>query len=181
MDFEKGSNLIDIKIKGKLKSFFLLKDIQEICSNFIKEIKVDHKKKILKDFNEIISNIETKSELNYYFLKYLKEKNITIKEYKKDLNYITYLNKLKETLTNEHLKLLEEEERENPSGAIIDILKEYVTNKENNIENGYKNIVNKYPISFIKLNFPLVTGIERLRQKYYRDLLIEKDIANNFS
>jgi len=59
MDFEKGSNLIDIKIKGKLKSFFLLKDIQEICSNFIKEIKVDHKKKILKDFNEIISNIET--------------------------------------------------------------------------------------------------------------------------
>ena len=65
--------------------------------------------------------------------------------------------------------------------AIIDILKKYVTYKENNIENGYKNIVNKYPISVIKLNFPLVTGIERQRQKYYRDLLIEKDIANNFS
>jgi len=111
----------------------------------------------------------------------LKEKNITIKEYKKDLNYITYLNKLKETLTNEHLKLLDEEERENPSDSIIVILKEYVTNKENNIENGYKKIVNKYLISVIKLNFPLVTGIERLRQKYYRDLLIEKDIANNFS
>ena len=97
------------------------------------------------------------------------------------MNYITNLNKLKETLTDEHFKLLGEEERENPSDSIIVILKEYVTNKENNIENGYKKIVNKYLISVIKLNFPLVTGIERLRQKDYRDLLIEKDIANNFS
>ena len=160
MDFQKESNLITKKVKGKFENFYLLKNIQEKCSNFIKEIRVDYKKKTLKDFKKIISTIETNSELNYYFLKYLKEKNITYKEYKKDLNYKTNLNELKETLTDKQFKLLDEEERENPSEEIITILKEYVTNKVNNIENVYKNLVSKFTLSFTKLNFPLVTGLK---------------------
>ena len=66
MDFTKKSNLITIKIKGKIESFDSLKDIKEMCQNFLKVIRVDHKKKTLKDFIKIVSSIETNSELELH-------------------------------------------------------------------------------------------------------------------
>ena len=178
MDLEKETNLTTIKVEGKDESYYLLKDILEKCKNFVKEICVEHKEKTLHDFTKIVSNIETCSELNYYFLKYMKEKNISYEEDGEDWDYKSNLNMLKETLTDEHFKLLDEEKRVNPLEEIIAILKEFLLNINNKVKNGYKNLVSKYPICFTKLNFPLVTGIERLRLKYYRDLIIEKDLSN---
>ena len=56
-------------------------------------------------------------------------------------------------------------------------MKKYLYNKINS-ENKYKELVTEFPISFTKLNFPLITGIERLSLKYYRDFLIKKDLSN---
>jgi hypothetical protein len=51
--------------------------------------------------------------------------------------------------------------------------------KKQNRNAKYRNLTKMYPKNFTKLNFPLVTGIERLRLKYYRDLIIEKNISTN--
>ena len=174
-------NLIQIQINEKEESHYLLKDIQEKCRNFIKEIN-ESKVKTLEDYKKIISEIETNPELNYFFLKYLKENNISKKE-GENFDYNTNLEKLKETLSNAQYQLLEKEYRQNPLEEIINILKEYVKikklkKKENRIAR-YRKLVKNYPKNFMKLNFPLITGIERLRLKYYRDLIIQKNISTN--
>ena len=162
------------KEEEKQESFYLLKDIQKSCKDFVNEIFIEHKKKTLDDYKKIISNIKTCSELNYSFLRYLKDNNISYEENGEKCDYKSNFVMLKETLTNEQFKLLEGGNRDNPLDEIFNLLKEYVSNQENDIKDGYKNLMNKYPISFVKLNSPLVLGIERLRVKYYRDLLVEK-------
>ena len=81
---------------------------------------------------------------------------------------------------------LVKEERSDPLQEISNILKDYILvyeNQEeiNNNENEYtyEKLLQKYQLNFEKFNFPLITGIERLRVKYYKDLLIENDISTN--
>ena len=175
-------NLITIKINGKEESYSLLKDIQEKCKNFLKEIN-DSKAKTLEDYKKIVSSIETCSELNYYFLKYLKENEISYIEEGEKWDYKTNLEMLKETLTNAQYQLLENKNKQNPLEEIINILNEYINiknlKKKENRKARYRKLVKTYPKNFTKLNFPLVTGIERLRVRYYRDLIIEKNISTN--
>ena len=252
MEVEDEENLITILVNGKEESYSLLKDIQDKCSAFIKDIR-RHKQKTLEDFKEIIYNIETSSEFNYYFLKFLKENKISYYEDGQKWDYKENLKMLKETLTDEYYKSLGEKmARKNPLEEIINILKYYVmiykeklkkkkfkkikrankndkrrtrirTKKRDNKKNGAnkkdkgrtkankfykgmkrvntknkknneidgKNIINvdskynyntlilKNQLNFQKLNFPLITGIERLRVNYYRDLILEKDITTN--
>ena len=171
-----------IQVDGKDEKFLLLKYIQDECKEFIDQIR-GGKKKELEDFQKMVAQIETCSELNFYFLKYLKDNQISYEKDGENWDYASNLKMLKETLTNTHYNLLEDKNKESPLNEIISILKEYVTigqlgtKKERN--NMYTELVKKYPISFTKLNFPLVTGIERLRMKYYRDLIIEKNISLN--
>ena len=88
---------------------------------------------------------------------------------------------LEETLTDEQYFSLEQKNRPNPLKEIQEILKEYVKigNSKNKQERRlmYSNLIKKYPKSFKKLNYPLISGIERLRVKYYRDLLFDRKIS----
>ena len=168
---------------GKIERFPLLKDIQNKCQLFIKDVR-DKKTKTLKDFQEIIYNIETSSEFNYYFLRFLKENNLSYIEDNITWNYENNLKLLKETLDDNYFYSLEKEERPNPLQEISNILKDYILvyeNQEeiNSDEYTYEKLLQKYQLNFEKLNFPLITGIERLRVKYYKDLLIENDISTN--
>jgi len=175
-------DLITIKINEKEEGYSLLKTIQEKCKKFIKDIN-DSKAKTLEDYKKMVSDIETCSELNYHFLNYLKKNKISYDENGEKWDYKTNLEKLKETLTNVQYQLLENENKPNPLEEIISILKEYVNiknlKKKQNRKAKYRNLTKIYPKNFTKLNFPLVTGIERLRLKYYRDLIIEKNISTN--
>ena len=175
-------DLITIKIDEKEEGYSLLKTIQEKCKKFIKDIK-DSKAKTLEDYKKMVSDIETCSELNYHFLNYLKKNKISYDENGEKWDYKTNLEILKETLTNAQYQLLENENKSNPLEEIISILKEYVNiknlKKKQNRKAKYHNLTKIYPKNFTKLNFPLVTGIERLRLKYYRDLIIEKNISTN--
>ena len=65
-----------IKIDGQEKEFPLLKNIKDKCHNFVKGIVNGNIIKSHNDYNEIIKRIKTCSELNYYFLSYLKKNNI---------------------------------------------------------------------------------------------------------
>lgn len=174
---KKQSNYI--KLEGREEEYRLLKDIQKECSDFINDITVGKKKKTFEDFQKVISRIETRSELNYYFLDYLQRNNKYYKENGETWDYGSNLKMLKDTLTDKQYELLEKKDRENPIEEIVDILKTFVSIHTKKLENGYNKLLAKYPISFIKLNFPLLSGIERLRLKYYRDLLVEKNISAN--
>ena len=183
MEIENDKPKINIFIDGKKEEFPLLKDIQYKCQSFIKDIR-DKKTKTLKDFQEIIYNIETSSEFNYYFLRFLKENNLSYIEDGVTWNYENNLKLLKETLDDNYFYSLEKEERPNPLQEISNILKDYILvyeNQEeiNSDEYTYEKLLQKYQLNFEKLNFPLITGIERLRVKYYKDLLIENDISTN--
>ena len=50
MDSIKKINLIKIEVKGKEESFYLLKDIQSISKNFIKEVSELNEQKSIKDY-----------------------------------------------------------------------------------------------------------------------------------
>ena len=78
---EYNNTLIEINVKGIKKKFPLLKDIQYRLSKLLNYIKNNDKKNI--DFNilkEMVSLIETNSELNFYFLKIMKENDISYYE-----------------------------------------------------------------------------------------------------
>ena len=184
-------SFVSIMVKGKEESYPLLKDIQEKCNSFIEDLRVN-KKKALKDYRDIIFNIETSSTFNYYFLKYLKNNNISYKEGRQKWDYKKNFEMLKETLTNKHFKLLgNKRKRPNPLDEITNILQDYLQlydkkvskkkdpNASQNINKNIKDFFKKHKLEFQKLNFPLITGIERLRLKYYRDLILEKDITTN--
>ena len=183
MEIENEKAKVNIFIDGKKEEFPLLKDIQYKCQSFIKDIR-DKKTKTLKDFQEIICDIETSSEFNYYFLRFLKDNNLSYMEDNKTWNYETKLKLLKETLDDNYFYSLEKEERPNPLQEISNILKDYILiyeNQEeiNSDEYTYEKLFEKYQLNFEKLNFPLITGIERLRVKYYKDLVLENDISTN--
>jgi len=282
MEVENKEHLVTIFVGGQKESYHLLKDIQNKCDSFIKDL-CENKPKTIEEFKEIIYNIETSSEFNYYFLKFLKDNGITYEEDDEEWNYDSNLKMLKETLTDTHYKSLEKNgKRSNPLEEIKNILNYYVqiykeklkenrkkklkkikkrnrnnkgknkinkkdkrnnkernieskkrnnkegnneskkrNNKERNIESkkrnnnkdkkgkinvnkerrrrnkkkeiivtnlnekkeenkyNYTKLIHKNKLKFQKLNFPLITGIERLRVNYYRDLILEKDITDN--
>lgn len=246
MDVEDEGNVVTILVEGNEESYPLLKDIQDKCNLFIKDLR-RNKTKTIEEFRKIIYSIETSSEFNYYFLKFLKENNISYREDGQNWNYNKNLKMLKETLTDEDYKSLEgEKTRQNPLKEIKNILNYYVKiykekikqkkqkrnnkrknqeikkdknkrlqDKRNNkieiknqsdkkesgknkkdkrknkieinnskginneIKYSYNALIIKNKLNFQKLNFPLITGIERLRLKYYRDLLLENDITTN--
>lgn len=169
-----------IKIDGKKEQFTLLKNIKEQCDSFVKDLVKGNFNKSCEDYNKIISKIETCSELNYYFLSYLKNNKITYMDGGEEWDYKKNLGMLEETLTNKQYFLLEKEDRSNPLDEIKDILKEFVkignSAKKKNYSK-YLKLKQKYPLKFKKLNYPLFSGIERLRERYYRDLVIEKNIS----
>ena len=115
----------------------------------------------------------------------MKETGVSYIKNEKVWNYETFFEKLKKTLTNEHFKLLTESTKQNPLKELIAILKEYAKVGENaegkdiSIEFTYEYLVKKYSKGFIKLNFPLLNGIERLRVTYYKELIFEEDISIN--
>ena len=121
---EDEESLVNIKVKGKEESYPLLRDIQEKCNSFIKDLR-DNNEKNLENYKGIISNIETSSEFNYYFLKYLKENDISYEEDGQTWNYKKNFDMLKETLTDKHFKLLgNKRKRLKPLDEITDILKD---------------------------------------------------------
>ena len=94
MQIENDKAKNNIIVEREIDGFPLLKDIQNKCQSFIKDIR-DKKTKTLKDFQEIIYNIETSSEFNYYFLRFLKENNLSYIEDNITWNYETNLKLLK--------------------------------------------------------------------------------------
>lgn len=169
-----------IIIDGVKKELPLLKNIKDKCDNFVKGIVNGNIIKSHNDYCEIIKRIETCSELNYYFLSYLKKNNIKYIYEGEEWDYKKNLEILEETLTNEQYFALEKTERPNPLDEIRNILKEFITIGYSEIKKRpykYSKLKKKYPIKFIKLNYPLFNGIERLRARYYRDLAIEKNIS----
>ena len=133
-------NLATIKVKGKEEVYPLLKHFYDKTLTFIEEIK-NNVQKNLEDFNEILSHVETCSDLNYYFLKYLKENKIVYQEEGIDWDYDKNLDILKETLTNAQYQSLVNSNRENPLEEIILILNEYISIKKLKIK---KNRINRY-------------------------------------
>lgn len=169
-----------IKIDGQEKEFPLLKNIKDKCDNFVKGIVNGNIIKSHNDYNEIIKRIETCSELNYYFLSYLKTNNIKYMDEGEEWDYKKNLEMLEETLTNEHYFSLEKNERPNPLDDIRNILNEFLTIGCSELKkrpSKYSRLKKKYPLNFKKLNYPLFSGIERLRARYYRDLVIENNIS----
>ena len=169
-----------IKIDGEEKELPLLKNIKDKCDNFVKGIVNGNIIKSHKDYNEIIERIETCSELNYYFLSYLKKNNIKYMYQGEEWDYKKNLEMLEETLTNEQYFSLEENERPNPLEEIRNILNEFISIGYSDLKkrpSKYLKLKNKYPLKFKKLNYPLFSGIERLRARYYRDLAIENNIS----
>ena len=163
------------------KKFTLLKDIKEQCDIFVKNIANGYIAKSYDDYNKIIKRIETCSELNYYFLRYLKENNVTYMNDGEKWDYKKNLEILEETLTCKHYSLLEQNKRPDPLYEITDLLKEFVNvgnSKKKGRRSKYLKLKKEYPLKFIKLNYPLISGIERLRTRYYRDLIIEKNISS---
>ena len=175
------STIETIKIDGKEEKFTLLKNIKEQCDSFVKGLCDGNNNKSYEDYNKIISRIETCSELNYYFLSYLEKNNITYMNKGEEWDYKKQLEMLEETLTNDQYFSLEKKDRPNPFDEIKDILKEFVkignsTKKKRHFK--YLKLKQKYPLKFKKLNYPLFSGIERLRGRYYRDSIIEKNISS---
>lgn len=169
-----------IKINGKDEKFTLLKNIKEQCDSFVKGLANSNINKSYEDYNKIISKIETCSELNYYFLSYLKNNKIIYMDEGEEWDYKKNLEMLEETLTNKQYFSLEKKDRPNPLDEIKDILKEFVKIGNSAIKNRhskYLKLKQKYPLKFKKLNYPLFSGIERLRGRYYRDLVIDKNIS----
>ena len=258
MEVENKEYLVTIFVEGKEESYQLLKDIQYKCNSFIKDLR-KNKPKTLEEFKEIIYKIETSSEFNYHFLKFLKENKITYEEDGQTWDYDANFKMLKETLTDKDYESLEKNiTRSNPLEEIKNILNYYVQiymeklkkrrmlkfkriNKKNRKNNrkyrtnnkskrkneridkdemkkrninkdkrktrkvnkdkrknkkkdtfkknlkekikeakyNYEKLILQNELNFQKLNFPLITGIERLRVKYYRDLILENDITDN--
>ena len=86
-----------------------------------------NKPKTLKEFKEVIYNIETSSEFNYHFLKFLKENKITYEEDEQTWDYDLNFKMLKETLTDKDFASLEKNKiRSNPLEEIKNILNYYV-------------------------------------------------------
>ena len=171
---------VTFKIDGKEKELPLLKNIKDKCDNFVKGIVNGNFIKSHNDYIEIIKRIETCSELNYYFLYYLKKNDIKYMDQGEEWDYQKNLEMLEETLTNEQYFSLEKTERPNPLDEIKNILKGFIEIGYSELKkrpSKYSKLKKKYSLKFKKLNYPLFSGIERLRTRYYRDLVVKNNIS----
>lgn len=176
---EKNISLIEIIIEGHQKMFPLLKDVEQQIQINLKNViqNIKNKDKLLYELKNMVKRNEINSELNYYFLKNLKDRDIKYEENGETWDYTSNMKKLKETLTEYHYELLDSKKSTNPLTELKLILKAYVKKEleDNNSEiNYYKSL---YVNKDIRFNFPLVSGIERLRIEYYKKLILEKDIS----
>ena len=177
MENKKGS--INLLVEEKIQSFDFLYIIQDNIKYYLKNN--------IKDFQSIefdvlktyIDTIETNPELNYCFLKILKDKNITYEDNGEIWDYNSNLKMLGETLTDEQFELLENSKRENPLKELQEILKAYLYKKNKKNDSKLSPFIEKYQNLDARLNFPLITAIERKRVEYYKTLLIEEDLTNN--
>ena len=174
---EEPNNIINLIIQGKSQPFSLLKGIQNKLVDFLKNIAGGIKKTRFNELKAMVKEIDTNSELNYNFLKVLKEENRSYNENKQKWNYQTKLKLLKETLTDEHYKLLENKAHENPLKEFQEILKAYILNYNDNNNSKLIPFNKKYKDFDARLNFPLITAIERKRIEYYKTLIFETDIT----
>ena len=91
---------------------------------------------------------------NYYFLKYLRDNNLSYEEEGEKWDYKLNFEMLKDTLTAEHLKILDD-----PLYEIKMILFELskISDKLNKVDRQkqFETIVKKYSRSFNMINFPL--------------------------
>ena len=181
MDIEPNQpKKISLVVDGNNKEVFPLKDIEQKCDAFVADIK-NGKNKVLKEYQEIIYNIETSSEFNFYFLKFLKENDISYEEEGDKWDYESNFKALKDTLTDEQIFRLIT--LKNPLTEIHNVLKELTFDKkgltpvQKNAK--FQNIVSKFSKTFNKLNFPLINSIESLRLKYYKELILDNNISNN--
>lgn len=176
MESEKQS--IDLIVNGEKKSYYFLKIIQNNLENFLQTIRKNPFKVDCRELKIKIDRIETNSELNYYFLKELKDKNIVYKDNDEKWDYKSNLKMLKETLTQKHYRLLENKEPENSFKELQEILIAYSLNYKGD-HTKLLPFIQKYEKLDVRLNFPLITAIERKRLEYYKTLLFENDITQN--
>ena len=172
---EVETNTFELSVNGNKNICYYLKDTEDKCNTFLEELRSGAEKS-LADFRNIINNIEVSEEFNYYFLKYLRDNNLSYEEEGEKWDYKLNFEMLKDTLTAEHLKILDD-----PLYEIKMILFELskISDKLNKVDRQkqFETIVKKYSRSFNMINFPLIGGIERLRLKYYRELILNNDIS----
>jgi len=179
MENKKGS--IDLLVEDKIQPFDFLYNIQDNIKYYLKNIIKDFQ---LVEFNVLktyIDTIETNPELNYCFLKILKDKNITYEDNGETWDYNSNLKMLGETLTDEQFELLGNSKRENPLKELQEILKAYLYKTNTDDKTKLSPFIQKYQYLDARLNFPLITAIERKRVEYYKTLLFEEDITNCFA
>ena len=160
----------EIVLKNSNKSFKcrLLLDIYKESLDQFDKIRSEHfTNNKFESIRKIVDDLEVNHEINFYFLNELKTKNITYLDKGEKLNYRKNFNLLKDTLTNNELKLLKEKnDHENP---ILD-LKEMLL-----------NIINKKPIEEpynLEYNFPNIFAIEKVRRLIYKRIIYDKKNAN---
>ena len=107
------------KSNESIKCRLLLDIYNESLNQFNKIISNHFTNNKFESIRKIVDYLEVNHEINFYFLKELKIKNITYLEDGEEWNYIKNFKLLKETLTDNELKLLNEKNGyENP---ILDI------------------------------------------------------------
>ena len=156
-----SNNTIVLYIANQKKTYTLLKEIYNISLLKKKELNGTLIQKI-EALKDLIKNIEVISEINFEYLLLLKNLGKSISN-SSEYNYKNEFNLLKYSLTYSAIENLKETQIFNVS-PILEI-KNILLDKINGINNVY-TILN------IHFNFPLIYGIERLRQFVYRDYVI---------
>ena len=176
MENKKGS--IDLLVEGKFQSFDFLYIIQDNIKNYLKNNNKDFQSVDFEILKKFIDTIETNSELNYYFLQILKNNKIIYEDNGENRDYNSNLKILGETLTDKQFELLENSKRENPLKELQEILKAYLHKKHTENDSKLLPFIKKYGNLDVRLNFPLITAIERKRIEYYKTLLFEEDLTD---
>ncbi len=156
-----SNNTIVLYISNQKKTYTLLKEIYNTSILKIKELNGTPIQKI-EALKDLIKNIEVISEINLEYLLLLKNLRKSIPN-SSEFNYKKEFNLLKYSLTNSAIEKLKETQifKVSPILEIKNILSDKI--------NGINNV---YTILNIHFNFPLIYGIERLRQFVYRDYVI---------
>ena len=102
MENKKGS--INLLVENKIQSFDFLYNIQNNIKYYLKNIIKDFQVVEFDNLKTYIDTIETIPELNYCFLKILKDKNITYEDNGKTWDYNSNLKMLGETLTDKQFE-----------------------------------------------------------------------------
>ena len=176
---ENKKSSIKLFVEKKIQSFDFLYIIQDNINYYLKNNIKDFQSLEFDVLKNFIDTIETNSELNYCFLKILKDKNITYEDNGETWDYNSNLKMLGETLTDEQFELLENSKRENPLKELQEILKAYLYKANTEDKSKLLPFIEKYQNLDARLNFPLIAAIERKRVEYYKTLLIEEDITDS--